>query len=139
MASVAIYCNSEHHKFYRLQGFLKTLFVTRVPYTPSRVLNYLYNIWQDAGIWTRVAAPAARCATNELHTSLKVFKEKKFYFVLYWVKCTKNKYIFSWCQRKEGGFVIISMNNFLWRACNVLFNYIVFIFFISLFSFTLAW
>ena len=30
----------------------------------------MYNIWQDAGIQTRVAAFAARCATNELHTSL---------------------------------------------------------------------
>ena len=31
---------------------------------------FMYNIWQDAGIRTRVAATAARCATNELHTSL---------------------------------------------------------------------
>ena len=30
----------------------------------------MYNIWQDAGIRTRVAATATRCATNELHTSL---------------------------------------------------------------------
>ena len=29
-----------------------------------------YNIWQDAGNRTRVIATAARCATNELHTSL---------------------------------------------------------------------
>ena len=30
------------------------------------VLNLLY--WQDAGIRTRIAATAARCATIELHT-----------------------------------------------------------------------
>ena len=30
----------------------------------------MYNIWQDAGIRTRDAATAAKCATNELHTSL---------------------------------------------------------------------
>ena len=31
-----------------------------------------YNIWQDAGIRTRVAVMAARCATNERHTSLVI-------------------------------------------------------------------
>ena len=31
----------------------------------------MYNIWQDAGIRTRVAATAASWATNELHTSLR--------------------------------------------------------------------
>ena len=30
----------------------------------------MYNIWQDAEIRTRVVAIAARCANNELHTSL---------------------------------------------------------------------
>ena len=30
----------------------------------------MFNIWQDAGNRTRVAATAARCATNELHTFL---------------------------------------------------------------------
>ena len=36
------------------------------------ILQYvLYNIWQDAGIRTRVAANAARRTSNELHTSLK--------------------------------------------------------------------
>ena len=29
---------------------------------------FMYNIWQDAGIQTRVAATAARCATHELQT-----------------------------------------------------------------------
>ena len=33
----------------------------------------MYNILQDAGNQTRVAATAARCATNELHTSLNLF------------------------------------------------------------------
>ena len=32
----------------------------------------MYNIWQDAGNQTRAAATAARCATNELHTSLNI-------------------------------------------------------------------
>ena len=35
--------------------------------------HFIYNIWQDAGNRTRVAAIAARCATNELHTSLFPF------------------------------------------------------------------
>ena len=33
---------------------------------------FIYYIWQDAGIWTRVATTAARCDTKELHTSLHV-------------------------------------------------------------------
>ena len=41
--------------------------------TPFLVFSFIYNIWQDAGIRTRVAATAARCATNELHTSLNGF------------------------------------------------------------------
>ena len=40
-------------------------------HSPSRIFTLCrYNIWQDAGIRTRVAANAAKCATNELHTSL---------------------------------------------------------------------
>ena len=31
---------------------------------------FMYNIWQDAGIRTRIAATAARYATNKVHTSL---------------------------------------------------------------------
>ena len=54
--------------------FYITIFVLFVPWFPFSVLGFLlycmYNIWQDAGIRTRVAATAARCATNELHTSL---------------------------------------------------------------------
>ena len=33
----------------------------------------MYNMWQDAGIRTRIAATAARCATNELHTATENF------------------------------------------------------------------
>ena len=52
--------------------FFSTLFVPRIKEGPLFVpsLNFIYSIWQDAGIRTRVAATAARCATNELHTSL---------------------------------------------------------------------
>ena len=46
----------------------KTLFVPRFPYSVPDFL--LYNIWQDIGIRPRIAATAARSATNELHTSL---------------------------------------------------------------------
>ena len=51
---------------------LKTLFVPRVKEGPLSIPDFyfMYNIWQDAGIRTRVAANAAKCATNELHTSL---------------------------------------------------------------------
>ena len=38
--------------------------------TPSQDYYFMYNIWQDAGIRTRVAAITARCATNEPHASL---------------------------------------------------------------------
>ena len=48
---------------------LPTLFVPRVPYSVPEIY-FMYINWQDAGIRTRFAATAARCATNELHTSL---------------------------------------------------------------------
>ena len=49
----------------------KPLFVSRVKEGPLSVpgLYFMYNVWQDAGIRTQVATTAARCATNELHTS----------------------------------------------------------------------
>ena len=49
---------------------VKTLLVPRVKEGPLSVLcfYYMYNIWQDAGIRTRVAATAVRCATIELNT-----------------------------------------------------------------------
>ena len=55
--------------------FFKPLFVLFVPRfsrvrSPSRVFYFMYYIWQYAGIRTRVAATAARCAINELHTFL---------------------------------------------------------------------
>ena len=58
--------------------FFLSLFVPRVKEGPLSVQSfyfyyddlYRYSIWQDAGIRTRVAATAARCATNELHTPL---------------------------------------------------------------------
>ena len=51
---------------------LLKLFIPRVKKGPLSVLGFysMYNIWQDAGIRTRLAETAARCATNELHTSL---------------------------------------------------------------------
>ena len=45
-------------------------FFPRVPYSVSG-FYFMYNIRQDAGIRTRVAATAARFAINELHTSLQ--------------------------------------------------------------------
>ena len=56
-----------------LQNFLKAFFVPRVPYSVPG-LYVMYNIWQDAGIRTRVAAIlqpgvlTVQCATNDLHT-----------------------------------------------------------------------
>ena len=53
--------------------FLLSFFVSRVKEGPLSVPGYYfilyctYNFWQDAEIWTRVAA---RCASNELHTFL---------------------------------------------------------------------
>ena len=46
--------------------------------SPLRNFYFMYNIWQDARNRTRIAATAARCATNELHTSLStpVFLKK---------------------------------------------------------------
>ena len=41
------------------------------PLSP-RDFYFVYNIWQNAGNRTRIAATAARCATNELHTSIPV-------------------------------------------------------------------
>ena len=48
---------------------LPTLFVPRVPYSVLGIY-FMYIIWQDAGIRTRFAATAARCATNELYTHI---------------------------------------------------------------------
>ena len=47
--------------------FLK-LFLFPGSHTPSRGFYFMFNIWQDAGNRTRVAATVASCATNELHT-----------------------------------------------------------------------
>ena len=57
-----------HKTGLRKESFIKTLFVPRVQEGPLSVqsLYFMYNIWQDAGI-----RAAARCATNELHTSLE--------------------------------------------------------------------
>ena len=53
-------------------NFIYYSFCLGVKESPLSVPSFyfMYNIWQDAGIQTRVAAFAARCATNELHTSL---------------------------------------------------------------------
>ena len=50
--------------------FKKKLFCAQGPVHRSWYFYFMYSIWQDAGIRTRVAATAARCVTNELHTSL---------------------------------------------------------------------
>ena len=48
-----------------------TLFVHREGGSTFRPeLNFMYSIWQDAGVRTRVAATASRYATNELHTHI---------------------------------------------------------------------
>ena len=54
----------------RIPIFFFQLFLFPCSRTPSRDLYFMYNIWQDAGIQTPVAATAARCAPNELHTSI---------------------------------------------------------------------
>ena len=45
------------------RNFFKYFFCSQGP---------VYNIWQDAGIRTRVASTAAKFTTNEVHTSLKL-------------------------------------------------------------------
>ena len=49
-----------------------TLFVPRVKEDSFSILgfNFMYSIWRDARIRTRDAATVARCAHNDLHTSL---------------------------------------------------------------------
>ena len=46
---------------------LYTFFVNEGPLSVPG-FYFMYNFWQDAGIRTRVAATAARCAANELYT-----------------------------------------------------------------------
>ena len=57
-------CNNFFENFY-------FVFCPKVKQGPLSVpgFYFMFNIWQDAGIRTRVAATAAKCATNELHTS----------------------------------------------------------------------
>ena len=45
-------------------------FLTIVFLVLGFLLHVLVQYWQDAGIRTRDSATAARCAANELHTSL---------------------------------------------------------------------
>ena len=52
--------------------FFSLLFLFPGSRTPSQDFYFMYNIWQDAGYQTRVAATAARCATIELHTSSSI-------------------------------------------------------------------
>ena len=61
-----------HNFFFR--QVVKTLSIPRIKEGSLSVpgFYFLFNIWQDAAIRTRVAATAARCATNELHTSLMI-------------------------------------------------------------------
>ena len=66
-----------HQRYLRKPNiFLNTIFGPRVKEGPLSVPSFyfMYNIRQDAGIRTRVAATAARFATNELHTSLMIYK-----------------------------------------------------------------
>ena len=65
-----LYILSLEHYFFKLFLFPG---LRRVRSSP-RDFYYMYNIWQDAGTGnqTRAAATAARCATNELHTSLNI-------------------------------------------------------------------
>ena len=58
--------------FFRAEMKILILFCSQGPVHCSWDFYFLYNIWQDVGIWTRVAATAARCATYELHTSLNI-------------------------------------------------------------------
>ena len=70
--SLKVFIFDVKFSFFRIINSL-LIFFPRFPYsTPSRDFYFMYNIWQekDAGIRTRVAASAAWCATNELHTSL---------------------------------------------------------------------
>ena len=52
--------------------FVFSFFVPKVKEDPFSVSSFyfMYNILKDAGIRTRVAATTAKCAANELHTSL---------------------------------------------------------------------
>ena len=48
--------------------FFPNSFCSQGPVLRPGIFYFMDNIWQDAGIRTQVAATAARCATNELHT-----------------------------------------------------------------------
>ena len=57
-------------------------------------LNFMYNVWWDAGIRTREALTAASCATIELHTSPLSYTHSQLSIELSPVfYCKKNK---SW-------------------------------------------
>ena len=83
------------------QGTWKSIFIT-VYYifyhfcsqSQGGFLNFMYNVWWDAGIRTREALTAASCATIELHTSPLSYTHSQLSIelspVLY---CKKNK---SW-------------------------------------------
>ena len=80
LGAAATVVNKTGNFFYRypVHNFIKeikTVFVSRVKEGPLSVpsFTFIYNIWQDARIRTRVAATAARVWYTE-HTSLK----KKF-------------------------------------------------------------
>ena len=66
----------QHLSVFQHRDFFQTLFTPRVKKGPLSVLVFLIKVlvhyWQDARIRTRDAPTAARCATNELHTSLKL-------------------------------------------------------------------
>ena len=69
----------------------------------------MYNIWQDAGIRTRVAATAAKCATNELHsTHIPNFSIGRFDAAV----CTHSTHILlTFTQTPEGNISITTQES----------------------------
>ena len=90
------------------QDFFSSFFVPRVRRvrSPPRDFYLLYNICQDAGNRTRVAATAARCAINELHTSLGILSRFKGFFL------SKS----SFFPKKETFTLLETANRFFWRG-----------------------
>ena len=79
-----------------LGDFFNNFFRSQDQEDPPSVLgfNFMYIQYrQDAGIRTRDAATAARCATNELHTSLKINIMRSRHFMPVDVLCRVD----FWC------------------------------------------
>ena len=81
------------------------LFIPKVKEGPLSVTSFYfkYRMRQDTGIRTRVAATAARWATNELHTSL--------YIILYIVQSKLRRAQRVWARMHHAVACLISLRD----------------------------